>query len=255
MKKLNIAILEDNQFILKDLIGYIEDLKLANIKVKAQNTTSFLEKLQETSGVDAVVLDIDINGDSMNGIDVANHLNLPTLFISGKTKEHFNEIEELILFHEQPVAFLSKPLKEDKLKKVFEKFERLISQQNNEKTLINSTQSEYLVIKTREAKKQSIIIEEIAFLDTKTEDNSDGHRIILDSGEIILTPRGKFKEFLNELPPHFILINKSTIINLEKVDRFLTADEVGIPIGNRLESFFINKESKEQLFQFRPEFS
>jgi DNA-binding LytR/AlgR family response regulator len=170
MKKMNIALLEDNPILLKDLIGYIEDLKLANIKVKAQNTTSFLEKLKETSGVDAVVLDIDINGDSMNGIDLANHLNLPTLFISGKTKNYLNEIEDLRLFHEQPVEFLTKPLKEDKLKKVFEKFERLISQQNNEKTSINSTQSEYLVIKTREAKKQSIKVAEIAFLDTEPED-------------------------------------------------------------------------------------
>lgn len=122
MKQLNIAILEDSPILLKDLIGYIEDLKLANIKVKAQNTTDFLEKLNEASTIDAVVLDIDIHGDSMNGIDVANHLKLPTLFISGKTKNYLNEIEDLRLFHDQPVEFLTKPIRDDKLKLVFEKF-------------------------------------------------------------------------------------------------------------------------------------
>lgn len=127
MKQLNIAILEDNPTLLIDLVGYIEDLKLANIKVKALNTADFLEKLNEASTIDAVVLDIDIDGDSMNGIDVANHLKLPTLFISGKTKNFLNEIEDLRLFHDQPVEFLTKPVREDKLKLVFEKFEEQIN--------------------------------------------------------------------------------------------------------------------------------
>jgi DNA-binding LytR/AlgR family response regulator len=251
MEQLNIAILEDNPILLKDLICYIEDLKLANIKVKAQKATDFIEKTKALSGVDAVVLDIDINGDSMNGIDVANHLNLPTLFISGKTKNYLNEIEDLRLFHEQPVEFLTKPIREDKLKLVFEKFERLISQQNNENTLINSTQSEYLVIKTREAKKQSIKVAEIAFLDTEPE---DGNRIKLESGEEILTPRGNFSGFLNELPNYFIKINRSTIINAKKVDRFFSTDEIGIPIEGETETFLINDEAKESLFLLRPEF-
>lgn len=251
MKQLNIAILEDNPTLLIDLVGYIEDLKLANIKVKALNTADFLEKLNEASTIDAVVLDIDIDGDSMNGIDVANHLKLPTLFISGKTKNYLNEIEDLRLFHYQPVEFLTKPIREDKLKSVFEMFERLISQQNNDKIFTNSIHNEYLVIKTREAKKHSLKIAEIAFFDTKAE---DGKRIVMGNGQEIFTPRMNFKEIMEKLPSHFLKINNSTIINAKKVDRFLSIDEVGIPTGNKFESFIINSDYKEKLLDFRPEF-
>lgn len=249
MKQLNIAILEDNQFILKDLTDTINELKLANIKVKARNTTGFLEKLNEASTIDALVLDIDIDGDSMNGIDVANHLKLPTLFISGKTKNYLNEIEDLRLFHDQPVEFLTKPIREDKLKLVFEKFEKMIAIQNGESTPKNNL--DILVVKTKGASKHSIKIETIAYLDTKTK---DGNRIILDSGDIIETPRGNFNEFLNELPSYFLKINRREIINTKKIDRFLSTDEVGIPIRNKLESFIINSDYKEKLLDFRPEF-
>ena len=251
MKKYNVAVLEDSKIILKRLINDIEELGLANVVEYATDTEDFILKTEKNKQIQALVLDIDIDGDSMNGIDVANHLNLPTLFISGKTKKYLNEIEDLQLFHDQPVKFLTKPIRDDKLKKVFEKFERLISQQNNDKIFTNSIHNEYLVIKTREAKKHSLKIAEIAFLDTKA---GDGKRIVMGNGQEILTPRMNFKEIMEKLPSHFLKINNSTIINAKKVDRFLSIDEVGIPTGNKFESFIINSDYKEKLLDFRPEF-
>ena len=248
MRKLKVAILEDDTRLLLDLVFMVEELGLADIVAKSQNSSDFIT-LVETQKPEVLLLDIDLLGDTMSGIDVCNRLNLPTLFISGKTKENLEKIEDLKIYNKYPIDFLTKPVREEKLKLVFEKFVKMMAIQNGENT--HKINPAFLVIKTREANKHSIKIDTIAYLDTKTD---DGNRILLNSGEVIETPRGKFSDFLDKLPPYFLKINKSIIINVKMVDQFLTSDEVSMLVGEQRNTFFINAENKEKLFHFRPEF-
>lgn len=251
MKKLNVAVLEDSPTLLNDLIENIKHLDLANVLAHATNTEDFIAKVKQNSNIDALILDIDIIGDSMNGIDVANSIQLPTLFISGKTKDYINGIEDLRIYNDQPIEFLTKPVKDERIKKVFEKFERLVFLFKENGFITTNNNSEFIAIKTKTAKKQSIKIESIAFFDTETK---DGKRIILESGKEILTPRMNFTEILEYLPSHFLKINNSTIINSNKVDRFISKYEVGIPLGNnKIKSFLINNEYLEELLKYRTE--
>lgn len=172
MKTLNIGILEDNPFILKDLINSIKEFELANIKLIAQNTREFLNKFNQTTGIDAVVLDIDIDGDSMNGIDVANHLKLPILFITGKTKEYLNEIEDLRLYHQQPVEFLTKPIREEKLKLVFEKFKQQITANRKANTI---------ELKFVDGFRKEFQQDDIVYIESDTDNKSNDKLIYLKS--------------------------------------------------------------------------
>lgn len=121
MRKLKVAILEDDPRLLLDLEYMVEELGLADIVAKSQYSSDFIT-LVETKNPEALFLDIDLLGDTMSGIDVCNRLNLPTLFISGKTKENLEKIEDLKIYNKHPIDFLTKPVREEKLKLVFEKF-------------------------------------------------------------------------------------------------------------------------------------
>jgi|SRR5690554_108445 len=125
--KLNVAILEDSTLLLKELVRRMQDLKLAEVKVKATNSEDFLNKIKSYPGhIDALILDIDLAGDSMNGIDIANYFQKPVLFITGKTREYIDRIEELKIFKDTPVEFLTKTGNDDKLLRVFQKFQKQI---------------------------------------------------------------------------------------------------------------------------------
>lgn len=211
MEQLNIAILEDNPILLKDLIGYIKDLKLASIKVQAQNTTDFLEKLKGVN-IDAIVLDIDISGDSMNGIDVANHLNLPTLFITGKTKEYLSEIEELRLFHDQPVEFLTKPIREDKLKIVFEKFETQIK---------NFVKAKFLEIKLKNGFHEKLNQADIVLIESIPNSKNNSKNIFTSSDNKPFEVSNKSMEDLFKMglsEESFTKVHQSYILNNRYLD-------------------------------------
>lgn len=67
-------------------------------------------------------MDIDLGGDSMNGLDITNLLKLPTLFVSGKTGEYFKDIEAIDGNEKVPIKHITKPITLDKLNKILPKF-------------------------------------------------------------------------------------------------------------------------------------
>ena len=119
--KLKVAILEDNKELLKDLHGNLKASGLVEVVAWATNSDEFLEKVG-LNKPEALVLDIDLGGDSMNGIDIAEKLRLPVLFASGKTRDFLSGIEELNINSNIPVEHISKPITLDKLKKILPKF-------------------------------------------------------------------------------------------------------------------------------------
>ena len=87
----------------------------------ATGSDEFLRKVNSNKP-EALVLDIDLAGDSMSGLDIANKLKLPVLFASGKTKDFISGIEDLNVNSDMPVEHISKPITAEKLKKILPKF-------------------------------------------------------------------------------------------------------------------------------------
>lgn len=125
--KLKLALLEDNMVLLKDLRDFLEENHLGEVVVMASRSDDFLKQCEfNNQKPDALILDIDLAGDSMTGVDVANHLNLPVFFISGKTKDYLEQIQALKLDKDVPVEFMTKPISSEKLVKLFDRFEKTI---------------------------------------------------------------------------------------------------------------------------------
>ena len=218
MKKLNVAVLEDSPTLLKDLIENIKHLGLAKVLAHATNTDDFIAKVKQNPNIDALILDIDIIGDSMNGIDVANSIQLPTLFISGKTKDYINGIEDLRIYNEQPIEFLTKPVKDERLKKVFEKFERQIK--NFEKEV-------FIVLKLANGFEEKVKQQDIIYIESIPNSTSNNKLIFLDTHEEPIEvsktsmndffDKGLSKENFEKTHQSYI-INKS-FLNLRNIKR------------------------------------
>lgn len=134
--KLKVAILEDNKQLLKDLKQNIEETGLVEVVAWATNSEEFLKKVK-ASEANALLLDIDLGGDSMNGLDIAESLKLPVMFVSGKTEKFYHGIADHNLNSKCVVQFLTKPITIEKLKKILPKF-------INEISALNKTQFIYL---------------------------------------------------------------------------------------------------------------
>ena len=80
--KFKVAILEDSKLLLKDLKQNLEATGLVEVVAWASSSDEFFTKLNDCRP-EAVLMDIDLAGESITGIDIANKLQLPVLFVSG----------------------------------------------------------------------------------------------------------------------------------------------------------------------------
>lgn len=156
MSLLKVAILEDSKPLLKDLKQNLDASGLVEVVAWATDTDELFNKLLHQTP-EALILDIDIRGDSMNGIDVANKLELPVLFVSGKTKDFYFGIEELNLNSEKIVDHISKPITLEKLNKILPKFIKQIR-------LAQKSQFAYLDFS--DSRRNKIPLSEIVFLES-----------------------------------------------------------------------------------------
>lgn len=211
MSKLKVAILEDNQMLLKSLEEDLEETQLVDVIVIATNSKEFFEKLKSHK-VDALILDIDLAGDSMNGLDIANLLKLPVLFVSGKTIEFNSGIEELNLNLSIPVEHITKPITSSKLSKILPKF-------INEIKSINLAKFVRLDFKDR--KQNKIPIDTIVYIETET-----GNSGASNNKRIYFTDRNHETLFnfslskMDELgfdKTQFIQIRSSHRVNVDKI--------------------------------------
>lgn len=108
MRRLNVAVLEDDPAILKDLVERLRGSGLVEVVYHARERATFLAGIG-TKHPDALVLDIDLVGDPEGGLSVARELPLPVLFFSGHVGRNLEAIEVLDAQHTRvPVAHLSK---------------------------------------------------------------------------------------------------------------------------------------------------
>lgn len=114
--------MEDNKGLLKNLKQEVEATNLAEPIIYCDNSDDFIKQVQkEHSEVDFLILDIELDGENITGLDVAKILKKPTLFASGKSKEYLQGIEDVDLDNDFPVESILKPTSVNKLSKILPK--------------------------------------------------------------------------------------------------------------------------------------
>lgn len=210
MTKLKVAVLEDSKLLLKDLVNNLEKTQLVEVVAFSTTSEDFIEKVK-ANAPEALLMDIDLSGDSMSGLDIANLLKLPVLFVSGKTKEFFDGIEDLDMNSSITVSHISKPINEDKLKKILPKFIDEVKSKSNQK----------FVFLNFGDKKNKIDIDTIVCICTDKENGArSGNKVIyftdrkpgvlIDFSFNLMAEKG-----LNE--NKFIIIHKSDRVNVDKI--------------------------------------
>ncbi len=200
--------------LLKSLEEDLAETQLVEVVVRATNSTEFLEKINTTKA-DALVLDIDLGGDSMTGLDIATNLKLPVLFVSGKTRDFYQGIEELNINSTIPVEHISKPITLDKLKKILPKF-------INEINAIN--RAKFIRLDFSDSKQNKIAIDTIVFIETETGNSgaSNNKRIYFTDRN----PETLFNFSLTKMEDkgfdktQFIQIRSSHRVNADKIIRY-----------------------------------
>jgi DNA-binding LytR/AlgR family response regulator len=200
--------------LLKSLEEDLTETQLVEVIVSATNSTEFLEKINTTKA-DALVLDIDLVGDSLTGLDIATNLKLPVLFVSGKTRDFYQGIEELNINSTIPVEHISKPITLDKLKKILPKFINEIHAMNRAK---------YILLDCCGIKQNKIAIDTIVFIETETGNSgaSNNKRIYFTDRN----PETLFNFSLTKMEEkgfdkmQFIQIRSSHRVNADKILRY-----------------------------------
>jgi len=214
MSLIKVAILEDSPLLLKSLEEDLNETNLVEVVVSATKSSDFLEKVK-VNQIEALVMDIDLGGDNMNGLDIANKLKLPVLFVSGKTIEFTHSIEELNMNLPIPVQHISKPITVEKLKRILPKF-------LNEISAFNRTRFIYLDFSDR--KRNRIAIDTIVFLETDTGNSgaSNNKRIYFTDRK----PETLYNFSLTKMEDkgfdktQFIQIRSSHRVNVDKILRY-----------------------------------
>lgn len=226
MSKLKAAILEDNPHLLKDLKESLEETTLVEVVAYATTSNEFLDKVNTTKP-EALLLDIDLGGDSMNGLDIATKLKLPVLFVSGKTIEFNHGIEELNMNSAIPVQHISKPITSEKLKKILPKF-------INEINAFNKTK--YVFLDFRDSKRNKISVDTIVFIETDTGSSgaSNNKKIYFTNSppEILYNFSLSKIEEKGFDKTQFIKIRGSHRVNVDKIIRYNSNHEIEVEVCN-----------------------
>lgn len=224
MSKLKVAILEDSPHLLKDLKESLEETTLVEVVAYATTSNEFLDKVN-IAKPEALLLDIDLGGDSMNGLDIATKLKLPVLFVSGKTIEFNHGIEELNMNSAIPVQHISKPITSEKLKKILPKFINEINAVNRAK---------YVYLDFGDSKRNKISVDTIVFIETDTGNSgaSNNKRIYFTDRK----PEILFNFSLSKIEEkgfdktQFIKIRSSHRVNADKIIRYNNNHEIEVEV-------------------------
>ena len=119
MSKIRFAVVEDEQLYLDDRCENLEELKEdcdIEVVIKAHNAGEFFAEYRKNpDNVDALVLDIDLTGSTYTGLQIAEKVMKPSLFVSGYNKKYLDNIEDLS-DRIDVVMHISKPMSDEKFK-------------------------------------------------------------------------------------------------------------------------------------------
>jgi DNA-binding LytR/AlgR family response regulator len=212
MKIWKLAILEDNDELLEDRKRNLESIEHACVVAASNNSTDFLRQVRETKP-DAILVDIDLRNDSMNGLDIAYKLNLPVLFVSSDNPRHIKDLENLKLEHDLIVDHITKPFTDKAFIKTVERFIKDIY-------IRNAAEYKFQESQTR----QGYHYDKIVFLSAdKMEGSESNNKMIYFNDQ----PPKKlidfsFKNMENHgfHPHHFLTIHRSFRVNKRHIKHY-----------------------------------
>lgn len=210
MTKLRVAILEDSKELLKSLKEDLEETELVEVVAAAYTSESFLEKVKALNP-EAVLLDIDLAGDSMTGLDIAHMVKLPVLFVSGKTKDFYEGIENLNINSNVSIEHITKPITIDKLNKILPKFISEIRALHNQ---------QFVYLDFKNAKRSKVSVNDIVYLCTDKENGADsGNKVMYFTNrkpEVLVDFEFKTMQEKGFNPNQFVTTHKSFRLNIDK---------------------------------------
>ena len=211
MNKLKVAILEDNKQLLKDLKQNLEAIDLIDVVIWATNSVDFLEKTSIIKA-DALLVDIDLGSDSMNGLDIAYKLKLPVLFVSGHNAAKLKEIEQLKREFNLTVDHITKPFSERDFIKTVTRFINDVSA---------VTKSQFVYLDFADTKRNKIPTDTIVYLcaDKANGAESNNKQIFFTDrkSEILIDFSFTRMEEKGFSKNQFLTIHRSYVVNSEHI--------------------------------------
>ena len=208
MSTYRIAIIEDEMVIAATIAQVLKELRY-DVVGKAGSYSEAVALIERTNP-DLLLLDIRING-SRDGIEVANyvneHFNCAIIFLTANSdRATIARVKET-----EPLAYLVKPFQKEDLHTAIE-----IAMMNHLRN--QATQKEEHII--FQSGKQTFKLKQLDILFIQNFDNyvqlflQDGQRKLL---------RATLKDSFNMLPaPHFVYVNRSTIVNVHHITQINT---------------------------------
>ena len=133
MDKIRLAVVEDDQLYLDDRCENLAELKddcTIEVVIKAHNAEEFFAEYRKNpDNVDALILDIDLTG-SYTGLQIAEKVLKPSLFVSGYNKVYLDKIEDLS-DRINVVMHVTKPVSDERFKNRIKDFCREIRLHQN----------------------------------------------------------------------------------------------------------------------------
>ena len=118
MAKIRLAVVEDKQRFLDDRCENLEEIKAecdVEVVIKAHDEDEFYSEYNKNpDNVDALILDIELI-DEYGGLQIAEDVRKPTLFVSGNNAKYLKNIEDLS-DRIDVVMLISKPMSDEKFK-------------------------------------------------------------------------------------------------------------------------------------------
>jgi len=204
MKPLTVAVLEDSKPFLKEMIDNLKRTELVNIVVAEQFSEPFIEKVNETQP-EALLLDIHLKDESIDGIHVAEILKRPTLFLSAARKDYLDRIDNLKALGKFPVEEFGKIPDAEKLKSILKTFiPRVREYQKTQKVKVKPKGDDEI----------SILTSDVSFIETVKA--AGNHKLNLFSRKPIETADTTFEYFrsIGFTEETFYKLGKSYLFNI-----------------------------------------
>lgn len=188
--------------------------------------------LSKGNHIDVIFLDIEL--ERMSGIDIGYYIRdrmgdirTQIIYISSKTNY------ALQLFKTQPFDFMVKPITQEQLEDVIKRVRKVLQSQNDMFEYQNGREQYW------------ILYDDIVYF------KSDLHKIIIVMKDGEREYYGKLKDVIGSMPPQFLVIHKSYIINRNYVNKY-KFDRVEMRNGAVLSiSKAYQKEIREKLSLMR----
>lgn len=207
--KINCIAIDDEPLALEILRKKIEKVSYLELKATFHSASQALKYLSDYE-VDCIFLDIEMP--DFNGVELAKIINQfsekpKIVFVTAFHKYIVNDLkEEVIDYLLKPFSFEDFKTVADKIAKAQLLKETLVSDENNA--------SFFLKVDARQVK---LFLEDILFLESM----GDYVKIFTESRKNPLIPLITLKKMRTYLPDKsFLQINRSQIINLQKIDSF-----------------------------------